>query len=193
MSANLKFWEDRYRSHVTPWDSQGVPPALSTYLGRSPPGSVLIPGCGFGYEVNAFHAAGWHTLAFDFSPAAVEQAKVKLGPLGLLVKQADFFVDDLGGPYDLIYERTFLCALAPKLWPTYVERIRQLLRPDGVLAGFFFYGVEEDGPPNPFANVATAQSLFTGFELITDEPVPAHDSLPLFADRERWQEWKNIG
>jgi SAM-dependent methyltransferase len=193
-SSNQEFWEKRYLDKTTPWDFRGVPPTLTTYLQRDhTPGSVLIPGCGFGYEVTAFHAARWQTLAFDFSPAAVEQAKEKLGPLAHLVRHADFFADELGGAYDIIYERTFLCAIAPKLWPNYVERIRQLLRPGGVLAGLFFYGEEEDGPPNPLANLTMARNLFTGFELIVDERIPATDSLPLFANRERWQEWRYLG
>jgi SAM-dependent methyltransferase len=38
------------------------------------PAKALIPGCGTGYEVRAFHQAGWKVTAIDFSPVAVEQA-----------------------------------------------------------------------------------------------------------------------
>jgi len=194
MSTSLEFWEGRYRARTTPWDYDGVPPALSAYLARNPPpGVVLIPGCGFGYEVQAFHAAGWQPTAFDFSPTAVAQAKEKLGPLAAFVREADFFTADLGGPYDLVYERTFLCAIHPERQPVYVEKMRRLLRPGGVIAGFFFYGEEPDGPPNPLPDLKQARALFTGFDLIVDQPVPAAESQPLFAGRERWQEWQYPG
>ncbi|MCF7687000.1 MAG: methyltransferase domain-containing protein [Cephaloticoccus sp.] len=189
--SNQEFWEKRYLNKTTPWDYRGVPPAFTAFLQRNPsPGAVLIPGCGLGHEVKAFHAAGWQTLAIDYAPTAVAQAKDQLGPLASLVRQADFFGDDLDGAYDLIYERTFICALAPKLWPTCVDRLRQLLRPKGILAGFFVYGAEDEGPPNPFSDLDQARALFSGFELIADHPIPEAESQPMFANRERWQEWR---
>ena len=49
----------RYAAGKTPWDFGGVPSALKSFLERSSVrGRVLIPGCGSGYEVQAFHAAG---------------------------------------------------------------------------------------------------------------------------------------
>ncbi len=57
---------------------------------------MLIPGCGADYEVRAFHEAGDHVTAIDFSPAAVEQAKKQLGGLGERVILGDFFVHDFG-------------------------------------------------------------------------------------------------
>ena len=191
--SNLNFWEQRYSTGTTPWDFHGVPPALTAYLkNRTTPGSVLIPGCGFGHEVRAFHEHGWQTLAIDYSPTAVDQAKANLGSLASWVRKADFFTDDLDGPFDLIYERTFLCAIDPEQRPTYANRMRQLIQPGGVLAGLFFYGEEPDGPPHSLADLTLAKRLLTGFELITDEPIPAADSLPLFVDRERWQVWRRL-
>lgn len=184
------FWEHRYLAGRTPWDFQGVPPALVERLRNTPsPGAALIPGCGSGYETKAFHDFGWRPLAIDFSPAAVQQAHTLLGALAPLVRQADFFADDLGGPYDLIYERTFLCSLPPDRWPDYAARMAQLLRPGGRLAGIFYYGVDPDGPPFPLASEQSSQ-LFHPFDLVVDRAIPANESLPLFAGFERWQEWQ---
>jgi len=186
-----EFWEQRYLAGRTPWDLRGVPAALLAHL-REPsaaPGTVLLPGCGTGYETQAFHACGWRPLAIDFSPAAVQQARIHLGPLAPLVRQADFFADDLGGPYDLIYERTFLCSLPPSCWPDYAARMAQLLRPGGRLAGIFFFGTDPDGPPFPLS-AAPARALFHAFDLVVDRPIRAEESLPLFAGFERWQEWQ---
>jgi SAM-dependent methyltransferase len=151
-------------------------------------GRALIPGCGSGYEVRAFHERGWDVLAVDFSPAAVERACDVLGPLAEKVVLADFFTHDFGkGRFGVIYERTFLCSLPPGRWPDYVRRMRELLRPGGKLLGIFLYGHEDEPPPYPLTE-AEAQALFgPGFVRIVDEPVT--DSLPLFAGRERWQVW----
>ena len=70
----------RYAAGTTPWDFGGVPSALKSFIERSSiRGRVLVPGCGSGYEVQAFHAAGYDVSAIDFSPAAVDQAKRVLG------------------------------------------------------------------------------------------------------------------
>jgi SAM-dependent methyltransferase len=185
-----EFWEQRYRAGRMPWDCHGAPPALGEFLrsaGRA--GSVLVPGCGSGYEVAAFHRHGWRPSAIDFSPAAVDRARGVLGKLGTAVQIADFFADDVGGPFDLVYERTFLCSLPPERRPGYIRRVAMLLKPKGRLAGFFVYGNESEPPPFPL-DETEAISLFSGFELIEDRPIPPEQSLPLFADRERWQVWQ---
>jgi ubiquinone/menaquinone biosynthesis C-methylase UbiE len=187
-SSRPEFWDVRYASGETPWDFHGVPAALKAFFERSQPGSVLIPGCGAAYEVRAFHEAGWTVTAIDFSPVAVKNARARLGALAGSVVQGDFFTHDFRGKrFDAIYERTFLCALPPTLWPAYVKRMAELLRPNGTLAGIFLYGEENDPPPYPL-NADKAQQLFKGtFSLI--RTLPVSDSLPLFAGKEFWQEW----
>jgi SAM-dependent methyltransferase len=185
-----EFWEIRYRAEKMPWDLKGTPAALLDYLERSgTPGRVLIPGCGLAYEVQAFAKAGWDVSAVDFSPAAVESARRMLGPLAGNVCCADVFADDLGGPYDFIYERTFLCSLPPTRWPEYSALAGELLRPGGVLAGVFYYGHDPDPPPYPLTP-ASAQKLFgETFERIEDLPIPLEESLPVYNGLERWQVW----
>jgi thiopurine S-methyltransferase len=168
-----------------------VPAPLVAFAAQLPPrGRVLIPGCGSGYEVRLFQAAGWEADAIDFAPGAVERARAVLGELGARVRQADFFADDLGAGYDLVYERTFLCSLPPACWPAYAARVAQVLRPGGALAGVFFYGHEPEPPPFPL-NASEASALFVpALELVEDRPIPADDSLPLYAGGERWQVWR---
>ncbi len=187
-SSRPEFWDVRYTTGETPWDFHGVPAALTAFLKTSQTGSVLIPGCGLGYEVRAFHEAGWNVTAIDFAPVAVERVRAKLGALASRVVQDDFFTHDFGSQFfDVIYERTFLCALSPSLWPAYVKRMAQLLRPSGKLAGTFFYGQQTDPPPYPLSP-EKASELFEGkFSLI--KSVPVSDSLPIFQGKELWQEW----
>jgi len=192
-STDPDFWNSRYAAGKMPWDFGGVPAALKSFLARSSaPGKVLIPGCGSGYEVKAFHAAGYDVKAIDFSPAAVDQAKRVLGPLADRVILGDFFVHDFGQRcFDLIYERTFLCSMPPSRWPAYANRMAALLSPGGKLIGLFFYGAQQSGPPYPLTDKQADLLFQKRFRLVRSELVT--DSLPLFRGMERWQEWLKNG
>ena len=188
-SERPDFWNCRYAAGKTPWDFGGVPAALKSFLARSSaPGRILIPGCGSGYEVVAFHNAGYDVTAIDFSPVAVDRAKQLLGTLPEKVILGDFFTHDFGQRgFDLIYERTFLCSLPPSRWPDYMNRMAELSSPNGRLVGVFLYGRELEPPPYPLTD-EQADQLFQGhFRLVRNDPVT--DSLPLFRGMERWQEW----
>jgi SAM-dependent methyltransferase len=189
-SDEVEFWEERYRADRMPWDFHGVPDALTQYLRQtSAKGRVLVPGCGSGYDVRAFYEQGWQPTAIDFSPAAIERAQTFLGPQADALRLADFFRDEFGSGFDLIYERTFLCSLPPGRWPEYARRMAELLKPGGKLVGIFMYGDEPEPPPFPLTEPA-AQSLFAPyFNLTEDRRIPAAQSLPLYAGKERWQIW----
>jgi SAM-dependent methyltransferase len=186
-AARPEFWEKRFREGFTPWDAGKTPASLERFLRQEPPGQrVLIPGCGSGYEVRAFAEAGFDVAAIDFTPAAVERAQQVLGPLASRVRLADFFEFD-PDPFDLVYERAFLCALPPRIWPTYPPRAASLLRPGGKLAGFFFFDAGAHGPPFGLKPGELEILLEPGFSRLEDSAVA--DSIPVFAGRERWQIW----
>jgi len=187
-AAKPEFWEKRFRENFTPWDAGRVPSALERFLATEPRGArVLIPGCGSGYEVRAFSEAGHDVLAVDFAQAAVERAHQVLGPLSGRVRLADFFEFDFGAPFDLLYERAFLCSLPRPLRPRYARRALELLSPHGRLAGFFFFEDGERGPPFGL-KPGELEVLFAGrFERVDDLAVA--DSIPIFAGKERWQVW----
>lgn len=186
--TNPEFWDERYARQRMPWDLGGVPEALCDFLSRTRPGRVLIPGCGTGYEVRAFAHAGWQVDAIDFSQEAVRCAQNFLGAEARLVRQADFFADNAADPFDLVYERTFLCSLPKNRWPSYASKVTQSLCSGGCLAGFFFFGPETEPPPYPIDHHELGVLLGDVFTRIEDSP--ASDSLPLFQNKERWQVWK---
>ncbi len=187
-AAQPEFWEKRFREGFTPWDAGKIPAALEQFLKTEPRGQrALIPSCGSAYEVRAFAEAGFETLAIDFAPAAVERAQRILGPLAHFVRLADFFEFDFVQPFDLVYERAFLCALPRRLWPRYAPRIWQLLRPEGRLAGFFYFDDGERGPPLGLKTGELENLLGSYFGRTADAAVS--DSIPIFAGRERWQIW----
>ena len=151
---------------------------------------VLIPGCGRDYRtLDAFRRAGHRVTAIDFSPVAVESTKKALPEISDQIVLGDFFTYDFTtAPFDLIYERTFLCSLPPSHWKNYAIRVAELLRPGGILAGFFFYGAEAEPPPYPLTKEKAAEIFEDRFELEASEPVA--DSLPVFRGTEKWQEWR---
>lgn len=185
-----EFWDEKYQTGIIPWDFHGIPVALSSFLQTaSKKGRVLIPGCGTGHEIKAFLQAGFDVCAIDFSKIAVALARKSLGVESHRVVHADFFSYKFESQsFDLIYERTFLCALPPEQWEAYAHRMAELLCPDGKLVGFFFYGEEPEPPPYPLTKAKAQQLLGSSFNLVKDENVT--DSLTLFMGKEHWQEWQ---
>jgi len=152
----------------------------------------LIPGCGTDHEVLwFFQSAGFEVTAIDFSTVAVTQIKEALGNFDGKIIRGDFCKFDFPSQFDLIYERTFLCALHPRRWPQYAKRVAQLLRPRGKLVGVFFYGTEPDPPPYPLSKTGAAEIFGKYFRLTRD--VKVSDSVAMFAAMERWQEWQLRG
>ena len=194
-SSQTSFWVKRWEVGKLPWDLGGIPANLVSYLTRThaSPTRVLIPGCGTGYEVRAFHEAGHDVTAIDFSGPAVAHAKEVLGQLGDKVIQGNFFKHNFGDRrYGLIYERGFLCSLPPARWPDYAARMADLLLPGGRLVGLFLYGQEPEPPPFPLTEETAAALLGRSFRLVNNEAVTAK-SVPVYQGLEHWQEWERVG
>jgi len=188
-SSRPEFWDTRFREGVTPWDAGGVPPALKNWIGRRAGRlRVLIPGAGTGYEVRLFAEHGHDVLAIDFSDAAIEAAKRELGSLCGRVRKADFF-ELQDGPFDVVYERAFLCALPRTLWSEWARRMAEVVSPGGVLAGFFYIDDNQRGPPFGVSQEGLNDLLGKAFEMTESQALPPEQSLPVFQGREIWQVW----
>jgi SAM-dependent methyltransferase len=195
--SQAAFWDERFAAGFTPWEARGVPPALQRWLAPGGPAAgarVLVPGCGAAYEAAALAAHGFDVTAIDYSAAAVERARAALGPAfpGRVVL-ADFFAFE-SPPFDWIYERAFLAALPPRLWAQWAQGCARLLRPGGGLVGLFFVDdaapEPRRGPPFAITAAELRALLDAGFEPVTDQAVAAAESAPVFAGRERWQQWR---
>ena len=184
------FWNQRYASGETPWVLHKIPATLRSFLKRTPTrGRVLIPGCGTHHQaIRAFADAGFDVTAIDFSTIALTQTRIALPDFDGKILRADFFKYNFRTRFDLVYERTFLCALHPRRWPRYAQRVAELLRPGGKLVGVFFYGIEPEPPPYPINKTQAAKVFGKYFRLVRDLKVS--DSVPMFAGMERWQEWE---
>ncbi len=195
--AAAAFWDERFASGFTPWDAGAAPPALRRFIESDRPlgPRVLLPGCGAAHEAALLDAAGFQVLAIDYSAAALDAARRALPPAVAqrVLRQADFFAFE-AEPFDWIYERAFLPALPPRLWGDWAARCAQLLRPEGLLVGFFVLEATvpepRRGPPFAAGAAELAALLQPGFTRLDDQPIVVGESLPVFAGREHWQLWQ---
>ena len=187
--ADPQFWELRYAARFAPWDAGKVPAQLLAFVQASPPQGVLVPGCGSAWDVRCFAEHGWDVTGIDFSPLAVQEARRILGPHARRVREADFFAPIPEAPFDVAYERAFLCALPRRMWKAWAQRMAQVVRPGGLLAGFFYFDEGERGPPFALHSQPELDSLLAGdFQLVDDQAV--RDSIAVFQGKERWQAWR---
>jgi SAM-dependent methyltransferase len=189
-SSRPQFWDERFRGGTTPWDAGGVPQTLRDWLERQPSGMrVLVPGCGSGYEVRRFAERGDAVLGIDFSDGAIENARRALGAFAGRVRKADFFAL-AESPFDLVYERTFLCAMPRRLWPDWGRKIAEVVRPGGRLAGFFYLNDNERGPPFGISFEQLHRLLDGAFLKQEEDRIPEGQSVPVLAGHEVWQVWE---
>ena len=188
--ADSEFWDLRYQAHFSPWDAGRVPAQLRAFTDAARrPRSVLVPGCGSAWDVRHFAERGWKVLGIDFSHEAIAAARAILGEHVNRVRYADFFAPIPEAPFEVVYERAFLCALPRRLWSDWGRRVAELVEPGGALVGFFFFDAGERGPPFPLhAPYELAELLEPAFEQVDEQPVP--DSIDVFQGKERWQAWR---
>lgn len=144
------YWDHRYKENKTGWNIGYVSPPIEKYIEqlKDKSTSILIPGAGNSFEAELFWNKGFtNTFVLDIAKQPLENLKnrVENFPDEQLLHH-DFF--DLNKKYDLIIEQTFFCALNPDLRKQYVEKMFQLLKPNGKLTGLLFdFPLTESGPP----------------------------------------------
>lgn len=190
--ADAEFWDLRYGADFAPWDAGRVPAQLRSFVAAAGhPRTVLVPGCGSAWDVRFLADQGWNVLGLDFSHAAIAAARPILGPQVGRVRHGDVFAPMAEAPFDVVYERAFLCALPRRLWVDWGRRMAQLVKPGGVLAGFFYFGEGERGPPFPLHGADELAGLLgPAFRRLEDAAVP--DSIDVFRGKERWQTWERV-
>lgn len=160
-AIDKSYWENRYAEHQTSWDLGQCAPPLQAYIDQleNKDISVLIPGCGRAYEASYLLARGFaHVTLIDIAENLVAQLQQQFEQTPIRILKADFF--DLQGSFDLILEQTFFCAIRPEQRKTYVNKVAELLKPQGKLVGLLFdRQFEADGPPFG-GSVAEYEALF---------------------------------
>jgi len=183
-----EFWENLYRAESTGWDLGGPTPVFVHLLAgpeAPPPGTMLVPGCGRGYDALLFARAGFEVTGVDHAPSAVTAARALAEAEGTAATflQADLFSlpARFGGAFHYVVEYTCFCAIAPARRAEYVEVMAGVLRPGGEILALFFpvlppgYGPE--GPPFAVSE-EELRTYFGGRFEITDLAASAHTISP---------------
>lgn len=136
------FWQARFETGTTPWDRGAVSPQLLRWRDQGvfvPGSTVLVPGCGSGWELAELAAAGVVVTGLDYASAAVARSTQLLAGRGLQAEviEADVLQWSPPRPADAIYEQTCLCALHPDHWTAYAAQLHAWLRPGGRLLALF--------------------------------------------------------
>ena len=144
-----EYWSNRYQKAQIGWDLGEISPPIKAYIDQlvDKNCTILIPGCGSGYEGTYLYRLGFlNTYLLDFAVEPLENFKIK-NPDFLVSQliQGDFFEHQ--GKYDLIIEQTLFCAIDPILRLKYAKKISELLKPGGKLVGVLFNRNFESGPP----------------------------------------------
>src|SRR5579862_896918 len=108
MAENVDFAE-RYASGETPWDS-GKPSAELLHVldtEKLTGATVLEFGCGTGTNAVELARRGFHVVATDIVEQAITTArdKARAAAVDVDFRVADTLKDNLGGPYDILFDR----------------------------------------------------------------------------------------
>lgn len=172
-TLDAHYWNSQYISNTTGWDLGMPSPALVAFIDTLEKKDIriLIPGCGNAYEAEYLLEAGFSNITLiDISAELVKKLQERFaGNANITVILGDFF--ELKGQFDVILEQTFFCALQPFMREHYVQKMRELLDENGILAGLMFNrNFEKPGPP--FGGSANDyQKLFeaNGLEMVEIE------------------------
>ena len=139
MSSTLdaSFWNSKYSNNDIGWDIGYPSPPIAEYADQLERKdlSILIPGCGNGYEAEYLWNTGHKNVhILDYSDTALNEFKIRVPEFPTnQIHIGDFFTHQ--GSYDLILEQTFFCAIQPTLRQNYVHKVKELLKPEGKLVG----------------------------------------------------------
>jgi cyclopropane fatty-acyl-phospholipid synthase-like methyltransferase len=109
MDYDQQMFAGAYAKGMKPWDSGEVSAELIRVLdaGLLPGKTLLEIGCGTGTNAIELARRGYDVTAVDFVNQAVEMAREKIAAakVNVKLKVADALKDDLGGPYDVLFDR----------------------------------------------------------------------------------------
>ncbi len=178
MKLNSNYWEERYQKNEIGWDIGAISTPLKEYIDQIEDKTIkiLIPGAGNSHEFEYLMALGFQNVfVLDFAQSPLENIIKRVpncNPNQLI--QSDFFEHE--NKYDLIIEQTFFCALEPSLRKEYVQKMNELLLPNGKLAGLLFqFPLTKVGPPFGGSKEEYSSLFENDFNLKTLET--AHNSI----------------
>ena len=153
MPEDITF-EERYARGEIPWDS-GVPSEELVRVldsGKITGRTVLEIGCGTGTNAIELARRGFNVTAVDYVKQAVEAARAKAerAKVNVDFRVADALKDDLGGPYDVLFDRGTYHCLRMEHLTRFQEALKRVTRRGSwwlCLAGNAKEKKQDAGPP----------------------------------------------
>ena len=154
---NPEFWQERYSTNNTPWDTKTTTPALTNSINHSKSKKIAILGCGYSKDSLFLAKRGHKVYSIDFASKPIEylnHLKNKNDLDNLFPVQEDIFKlnREYYNFFDIVVEYTCFCAIDTKRRSQYAELVSDILNQNGKFIALFFptERMEEDidkGPP----------------------------------------------
>lgn len=182
-------WDLSYRSGRAPWQRKELNSAFRRWFGDQDTTTlrgarVLVPGCGTSLEPIEFARRGAQVTCIDVSSTALDLQAQAFSAEGL---EAVFVCGDLTkwspkSYFDIVYEQTCLCALAPRERAAYETFASQATKIGGKLYILFMQTNGSGGPPY-HCGIGAMRELFSekrwvwpnGQSFRSDHPLGVHE------------------
>lgn len=165
---NPLFWDSLYKENLDGWDLKSPTPVFTDLLNKGffpDNSSILITGCGKGYDAIAAAEYRLNVTGIDFSLDAISIAEMNAATRNLKI---NFICEDIFSlpsknniRYDFIFDYVTYCAIDPDRREEYAEVMHSLLITGGRFLIILFPVEERVGGP-PFAvNEKKTIDIFT--------------------------------
>jgi SAM-dependent methyltransferase len=167
------YWEARYQSGDMPWEKGEPSPGLVDFLDAHPKlrgTTVVVPGCGTGYDVRTWAKAGFEAFGLDIAPSAIRISNERTQAAGLKAtfQCCDFLIEAPSEPFAWLFEHTLFCAIDPKRRDEYAEAAVRWLKPDGQFLAVHYLIPDKEGPPFGTTREEVVRRFSPHFELLED-------------------------
>lgn len=183
-------WEGDYRRGTAGWSLHAPTPVFQHLLAEKnsrgdmnfPPGRMLVPGAGLGYDAREFARHGFDVVAVDFAQDAAEAMHHALRTAETPDTAHEIVQGDLfqlpasrNESFDYVLEYTCFCAIDPARRIEYADVMARVLKPGGIYIALAFPLDEHDGGPPFTVKTDDLIGLFEarGFVLLRREMHPA--------------------
>ena len=160
--------EERWKRFIAATTGQPAWPELIRAAAKfDRPGDALDLGAGAGRDTIHLLSRGWRVTAVDSSPSAVRALRQISAPgLTVVTSTAEAFVPST---YDLVNAQYSLPFIGPLDFDATVKRLRDAVRPGGIMCATFFGPRDEWNQPGNNLAFSTREEIdrfFDGWEVI---------------------------
>lgn len=133
-SKNKEQGINDWHQHVTEADNV-LREKIVRDISKKKPGKVLEVGCGGGDFTLSYSNLSFHHIAFEFSSVAIDMAKQKTNPSGVIFSEGDVLSLESysGGPFGLIIAKDVLHCILDEDRILFLQNMKQSLLPGGTI------------------------------------------------------------